>query len=64
MAGNKQSAARGARTQADQAKARRDEVAKNATGQGSKPGFGTGEWARAHGLWKEGDTEGPAPKSS
>lgn len=63
MAGDKKSAARGAKTQADQAKTRQDEVTKNATGRGSKPGFGTGEWARSHGLWKEGDTEGPASTS-
>lgn len=30
-----------------------------ATGKGPGPHFGTGAWAKANGLWKEGDTEGP-----
>jgi hypothetical protein len=34
----------------------------DAVGKGAKPGFGTGEWARAHGVWKDRDTEGPAKK--
>jgi hypothetical protein len=59
MAGNKQSGARGAKTQADQAKTRGRAATDAAVGRGSRPGFGTGAWAKAHGVWKEGDTEGP-----
>lgn len=62
MAGNKESAKRGAETQKARTKARLEEVTKNDLGKGDKPGFGTGAWAKQHNLWREGDTEGPADK--
>lgn len=63
MAGNKDSAARGAKTQADRRAARAKEAGDAVVGKGPKPGFGTESWAKAHGVWKEGDTSGPPPKA-
>lgn len=62
MAGNKESGDRSAKTQNERAKARLKETGDAAVGKGSGPYFGTGAWAKEHGLWEEGDTEGPAKK--
>lgn len=60
MAGNSDSAKRGNKTRAEQAE-RRDQ---DKRGTGAPPPVpGTGRWARERGIWKDGDTEGPAPKT-
>lgn len=55
MAGNSKGAKQGNETRAARAKSG------STSESGQKPAAGTGEWARQHGLWKEGDTEGRAP---
>jgi hypothetical protein len=53
VAGNAEGAKKGNQTRAE----------RTTTSEGGQnPAPGTGEWARQHGLWKDGDTEGRAPK--
>jgi hypothetical protein len=62
MAGTKSGGEKRSKGDADR-NARGNKAAGDAAvGKGAKPGFGTGEWARLHGTWKDGDTEGPAKK--
>jgi len=55
VAGNSDSVKRGNTTRAEQAK-RRDQDSGT-----PEPIAGTGAWARARGICKDGDTEGPGP---
>lgn len=62
MAGTSEGAAKRKANEAVAKAASRKTASDAVLGKGPKPGFGTGAWARERGLWKDGDTEGPAPQ--